>query len=466
LVVVLALGALLAVLCRARPAYDAFGWLVWGRQTLHGDLNLNGAPSWKPLTFIFTLPYALTGRNVALWMWIITACAGAVTAPLMAGRIAFRLSPRGEGRMPAWLPPLLAALFAAGATATMTVAAKSTPLSMGLLRQVLIVTSDPLVLALWLGAVDFHISRRYGWALGLLWLVALGRPEAWLFLGGYALWLWLTAPRLRRWVALAVLSMPVAWFLAPGLTSHSWMSASDLDMNQPTAIVGNKITGVLTRVRTLSGQVVQIEVGVSILLALLRRDRATLGLLGLAIVWTAVEIAFALHGLSAVQRYMIEAGAPLAIIGGVGVAHALTLGSSQRGRVRLPLSLAGAVAVLALLVALVPFAHRSVNGARAVISNQALNTAELDGLDALMAKTGGPGRVLACGAPVTSLGWQSGLAWQLGLDVAAVGFAPVPDYQTQPIVSFKRTASTWTIQLHNTPASLAARCASLNGLSG
>ena len=43
------------------PGYDAYGWLVWGRQTLHWNLDTNGAPSWKPLTFLFALPYAPFG---------------------------------------------------------------------------------------------------------------------------------------------------------------------------------------------------------------------------------------------------------------------------------------------------------------------------------------------------------------------------------------------------------------------
>ena len=55
-----------------RPDYDAFGWLVWGRQVLHWNLNTDGAPSWKPLTFLFTLPYALAG-STQVWLWTVTA---------------------------------------------------------------------------------------------------------------------------------------------------------------------------------------------------------------------------------------------------------------------------------------------------------------------------------------------------------------------------------------------------------
>ena len=461
---VLALGALLALVCHARPAYDAFGWLVWGRQTLHGNLNLDGAPSWKPLTFIFTLPFSLLGHSTAMWLWVISACAGAVAGPLMAGRVAYRLAPRGSGRMPEWFPPGVAALVACAGTATMTVAAKTTPIDMGLLRQVLIVTSDPLVLALWLGAVDCHLSRRHGWALALVWLTALGRPEAWIFLAGYALWLWLRVPRLRVWALLSILSMPVAWFLAPGVTSHSWLSAGNLDLGQPTAIHGNKILGVLDRTRALSGTVMQIEVAASIVVVALRRNFVALSLAGLALVWTIVEIAFALHGWSAVQRYMIEAGGLLMVVGGVGVAHALTWPALRLRRLTLPVSLLGVAAVVVFVVALVPFARHSVNATRGVVENQRLNAAEEDGLNRLMAKTGGASRVLACGAPAGALGWQSGLAWELGLNVASVGYAPKSHYST-PVVYFSRDGTRWSIALLNTPASLQARCAGLNGLT-
>ena len=56
-----ALGVLVlsAVIVRAlgtRPGYDPYGWLIWGRETLAGTLDLGGAPSWKPLPYLFTVP--------------------------------------------------------------------------------------------------------------------------------------------------------------------------------------------------------------------------------------------------------------------------------------------------------------------------------------------------------------------------------------------------------------------------
>ena len=54
--------------------------MVWGRQVLHWNLNTDGAPSWKPLTFLFTLPYALSRARGQMWLWMVTAVAGAVAA--------------------------------------------------------------------------------------------------------------------------------------------------------------------------------------------------------------------------------------------------------------------------------------------------------------------------------------------------------------------------------------------------
>src|SRR5690242_8396324 len=79
------------VLTRMRPEYDAYGWLVWGRQALHGNLNTDGAPSWKPLTFVFTFPYALAGSGQP-FLWMVTAVAGALAGSVFAARLAYRLT--------------------------------------------------------------------------------------------------------------------------------------------------------------------------------------------------------------------------------------------------------------------------------------------------------------------------------------------------------------------------------------
>jgi hypothetical protein len=120
--------------------------------------------------------------------------------------------------------------------------------------------------------------------------------------------------------------------------------------------------------------------------------------------------------------------------------------------------------VVVFAVAIIPFARDSVSGGGAVIQNQKLNAAEAAGLDRLFAKTS-PRRILACGAPAGALGWQSGLAWHLDLNVAQVGYAPRAHYVTKPVAYFSRSGTRWSISLLNTPAALRSRCEGLDGLS-
>ena len=82
-----------------RPGFDAFGWMVWGHQVLYGSLNTSGAPSWKPLTFLFTLPYALFGHT-QVWLWSVTSVAGTIAAGVFAARVAYRLTGPGAAQPP------------------------------------------------------------------------------------------------------------------------------------------------------------------------------------------------------------------------------------------------------------------------------------------------------------------------------------------------------------------------------
>ncbi|MGO9890160.1 MAG: hypothetical protein ACLP0L_19960, partial [Solirubrobacteraceae bacterium] len=88
--VIFVISAVLTVWARTRPSYDAYGWMVWGHQTWRLTLDLGGAPSWKPVPFLFTVPYALAG-HYQLWLWMITATAVALGGTVFAARIAYRL---------------------------------------------------------------------------------------------------------------------------------------------------------------------------------------------------------------------------------------------------------------------------------------------------------------------------------------------------------------------------------------
>ena len=87
----LLISTVLVLWAGTRPGYDPYGWLVWGKLSVHLKLDTNGAPSWKPLPFLFTVPYALVG-HYALWLWMITSVAVSLSGPIFAWRIAFWLT--------------------------------------------------------------------------------------------------------------------------------------------------------------------------------------------------------------------------------------------------------------------------------------------------------------------------------------------------------------------------------------
>jgi hypothetical protein len=87
----LVLSAAVVFWANTRPGFDPYGWLVWGHQTTTASLNTNAAPSWKPLPWVFTVPFALAG-HYQLHLWMITSVAVSLSGVVFAARIAYRLT--------------------------------------------------------------------------------------------------------------------------------------------------------------------------------------------------------------------------------------------------------------------------------------------------------------------------------------------------------------------------------------
>lgn len=437
-------GVLFVVLTRMKPAYDAYGWMVWGRQTLHWNLDTNGAPSWKPLTFMFTLPFALVMR-AQTWLWSVTAVIGALGGALVGGRIAYRLTGPAPGRPYA---PIVAALFAG--LGVLGIA--------GYWHQILIGNSDPMVVAICLAAIDFHLAKRYRLAFGMVVLASWGRPEVWPFALGYAVWAWWAVPGMRLMAVAGIVSIPALWFGISALTAKSWLRPGDLAFNSVNAIHGNKFVGVSRRLLGLYSAPMQIAAGLAIAFAVVIRDRVWLVLTGLALVWIAIEIAFALHGWSAVTRYLFEPEAVFVVIAGAGVGRVLAAGPPTSVAARL----AGVAIAAVLITSLIPTAVHRTRGAHSEIMMRRQAAVQIKRLDAVIRRIGGPSRIRACGQPVTTVGWQSTLAWEVGLNVGNVGYKPGRSIDRgDPIVLFKPHKLGWQVRPIHIDAANRAACASL-----
>ncbi len=430
-----------------RPSFDPYGWLVWGHQTLHGNLNTNAAPSWKPLTFIFAVPYALFGQT-AVWLWTVTAVAGMFGGAVFAARIACRLTVAGGDRVQRrWAPHVAAAVAGVGVLGMNTYA-----------HWTLIANSDPLNVTLLLAAIDAHLSRRPRLAFAVLVLAALGRPEAWPFAGLYATWLWLRVPGARSWALGGLVLIAAAWFVVPELTSRSWLRPGDLALNQRTIIHGNKIVGVLQRWRSLYEPPMQIAAALGVLLAAVRRDAETLGLSACAALWVIVEIAFAYHGWSAVSRYLLEPAAVMVVVAGGFVGRVL---SDTAGR-GLAVRLLGPALVLVLLTTLVPAARDRERTWNTQISRARDDAKVIDGLSTIVARVGGARRILRCGQAVSYNRLQSTVAWTIGVNVGNVGYNVAKSIaRGHPIVVLEPDRDGWRVRPYNLTPQTAASCQGL-----
>jgi hypothetical protein len=425
----LVLSLLLVLWARTRPGFDPYGWLVWGHQTFHGGLNTNAAPSWKPLPYLFTLAYALAG-HYQLWLWMVTSVAISLAGVIFAARIAFRLV-RGGGA-PLW------AAYAAGAFA-----------GAGLLlitnywHYILSDQSDPMIVSLCLGAIDCHLCKRYRWAFVLAALASLGRPEVWPFAGLYGLWCWRYVKSMRWLVYTGLGAVLALWFGIPALTSRTPFVAASNALGSGRALHSNKIVGEVKRFTGLSLAPIEVLALVSVTIAAWRRDLVTLALAAIAVGWVIVEIAFALHGWPGIPRYMFEAAAIMIVVAAVGLGRLLGDGF-QFSRAA---GWAG-VALAAVAVAfLVPSGVSRARQEHKDIVAQRARTTEINRLAGTIRRIGGAAALRQCGEPLTRLEYQSILAWQLGVNVASVGFKYGQAIaHGNPIVLYTPETGGWKVQ--------------------
>jgi hypothetical protein len=433
----LVLSTLILLWAKTRPGFDPYGWLVWGRQTVAGNLNTNAAPSWKPLPYLFTAPYAIFG-HYQLWLWMITALAVSLSGSVFAARIAYRLTDApADRRWAAWVGAAFAALGVLGLT--------------DYWHYMLSAQSDPMIVALCLGAIDCHLSRRFRWAFALGCLAALGRPEVWLFLGLYAIWAWLKVPSMRWLIVAGFVAVVLLWFGIPALTSRTAFVAASNALGSGRRLRSDQIMGTIGRFVGLNPRVLELTAALAVVLALVRRDRVTLALaLGVG-AWVVIEIAFSLHGWPGLARYMFEPAGVVIALAGAGVGRVLAdpprfSGLSVPDWVWIGL-------VVVIVIALLPPAVNRARYEHRDIRDQRLRTAEIGKLTTEISRLGGSGRLKPCGEPLTRLEYQTILAWNLHVNVAIVGYKYGPAIAAnRPIVLFTPYPhGGWLVQaLHQT----------------
>jgi hypothetical protein len=389
------------------PVYDPWAWLVWGREILQGHFETAAGPSWKPLPVLIDAPLSLLG-DAAPQGWLLIARAGWICAPLMAGLLAARLSGAGTGRW-RWI----AAAVAAGSVA-LTWDSFTPPL-----RQFTGGLSEPLLVALVLGAIWAALDDRREWALGLGTAAALLRPECWPFLALYGLSVRGHHPRLRAATIVIAVLVPVAWFVPDLLGAGNPLQGGE------TARAGGiePLDGAAVLGRALAAPLAACWVGLVLLpwgwrgdfvnhglTKAPRDDRALAILLAGAAAWILLVAAMAIAGFAGLPRFLAPATAIVAILGAVGIARtgaAVELSDPIGGKS------STAIVTATLILAIAGFAWRAAQmpGDLDVVQRQ---TRSVNHLFDLVDKTG-KAPLLACQNRVrmTRVREQTALAWKL-----------------------------------------------------
>ena len=403
------------------PVYDPWAWLVWGRELAGGSLETAAGPSWKPLPVLIDAPLSLLG-DAAPKAWLLVARTGWFAAALLAGLLAARLSGEATGRW-RWV----AAAVAAGSVA-LTGDAFTPPL-----RQFTGGLSEPLLVALVLGAIWAALDERPGWALGLGTAAALLRPECWPFLALFAYFGARERPGLRPAAVTVAVLVPLAWFVPDIVGAGNPLEGGETARG--TDIEPLDFFAVLWR--TLAAPLAAAWLGLALLLWRERGelDRPLAVLLAGAAAWVLLVAVMAIGGFAGLPRFLAPATALVAVLGGVGIARAAAAGCG-RASSRYPgqssttppdRALRG-LAVAALVLAVAGFGWRAaqIPGDVEVVERQKRS---IDQLFELVDQTG-ESRLLACQGHVrmTRIREQTALAWKLDQPIASVPIRRKPRY--------------------------------------
>jgi hypothetical protein len=475
-------SVIIVLVAGTRPGYDPYGWLVWGYQTWHASLNLGGAPSWKPFTFLFTVPYTLFG-HYALWLWMTTAVASSLAGCIFAGRIAYRVVAASPERASsasggAWLglARLPGASSASGGSlrdaprtdAARRRAAIAAAIFAGLallgiqdyMHYVFSVQSDPMLVTFCLAAIDCHLSGHPRWAFVLLALASLGRPEVWPFAGLYGIWAWRTIPAMRWLIGVCVLANAALWFGIPEITNHRPNIAGQLALKSPRQLHGNKVIGTIDRFTALDYFPIELAAVVAVVVAAVRRNLVVLTLAAATVLWVLVEIAFSLHGFPGVPRYLFEPAGVTAVLGGIAVGWVLADG--PRLWAKLP-GWSGIPVVVVLVASLVPGALARARTEHKDLSHERARKAEINRLAATISALGGYKHILGCGRPVLRVEYVSVMAWYAHLNTGVIGYRPQIELhnETYPIVLFTALRNGWAMRSYRVKPALQTSCSNL-----
>ncbi|HKY68137.1 MAG TPA: hypothetical protein VJM49_17265, partial [Acidimicrobiales bacterium] len=271
----------------------------------------------------------------------------------------------------------------------------------------------PLTATLCLWAVDRHLAGRHTQALLLATAFSLERPEAWPFLGAYAIWLWGREPARRPLVAGCLAAVPLLWFGGDLWGSGDpWHGADAAQVVSDS--LGDRLALVWERVAKVVVTPAWVGALAGVVTAWRRRERALLVLAAGALAWLALVGGMSIVlGYAALSRFLLPASAVLCVLAGVGVARIVAAPTQRWAQV---------ACALALVAASLPFVVTRASSIGVVADGVTARAHLEDDLDVVLAGAGGRDVVLACGRVAVSHSDvpRVAMAWKLDVPLHRV----------------------------------------------
>jgi 4-amino-4-deoxy-L-arabinose transferase-like glycosyltransferase len=363
--------------------YDAWSWMVWARELVHGSLSTAGGPSLMPLPVLLVSPLTPLG-DLGPLAWLALQRTSALLAVWLAWRVGARLA----GQVAGWIAALVLLVSPdLGVTA-------------------LYGSSEPLLLVLVLAAVECHLLGRDRHAFVLLGVAGLIRPEVWPIIVVLAIVWWRRNGRPDVLVLASVTLPPAVWF------AMTWLGSGS-PFTQLRGAPGGYYDGGIAALGGATGAIALPALGLAAFAAIdaVRRHEREITLVAIvAVGWVLIVATMTQLGYPGTRRYFAAPAALLALLAGVATARLLRRTSPPVARVAAP-ALALLIAVSALST--VMSTARTVGVART-------QDRDLAQLREAVALAGGRDAVLAVGRPAVNPARQSALAWLLNAPLGRV----------------------------------------------
>jgi hypothetical protein len=412
-------------------AFDPWAWVGWGRDVTRGALDTAGGPAWKPLPVVATTVFALAGA-AAPALWLIVARAGGLLALAGAAALAGRLA-----------GPLAAA-----------VAALALAFSDWWLFNTALGNSEGLLVAAALWAVVAHLAGRYRAALALALAAALLRPEAWPFLGLYALWLWRSGRERLPLLTVALLPVPLLWLGPDVAGAGGALGASDAARGTASPQSATYADVPALEVFKDFAELLTIPALLAAIAGAVLGGRTARILAAGALAWVAIVAVMAQAGYAGNPRYSVVAAAVGCVLAGVGATKCSKRFVATK-------TSDGFVAVAAAVLVVGGVLAFTLGDLRDQVGELGDRAQRREDLNALVDRAGGAGAVRGCAPVRTNQPMKAMVGWRVDVPLARLADPPrapaailqaSPGYSGEPPEpatppGFERTAEAgdWTL---------------------